>query len=239
MHVLPRRRMGAGSHGHKDFMAGGEPADAATVRDGETEDMLPAPGVQAPPTLHRVSRRPLGLAPVPLLGALLVAAVLLGIVLLALGAWLGGIVLLACALGLLALLLVAVEQEPDDPAASAAVTAAGRARSQTRLIGVAARAWSAAGLSVVRLSQRRYHLRWKLRRQLQPLGEAAYRGDEHRVELLKAQVRRIEEALHEADRESSEVLGAARAEVERERAPVKATEVLPAQPPAQKVLKQP
>jgi hypothetical protein len=155
------------------------------------------------------------------------AAAVLAIVLFAVGTWPAGIVLLACALGCLALLFVAVEREPDDPAAQLAVSAAERARSQTRLAGVAARAWSRAGLTVLRVRQRRYQLRWRLRRQLTPLGEAAYRGDAQRVELLKAQARRIEDELHDADLEGARAVGAARAEVDQERLVVQPTEALP------------
>lgn len=212
-------------------MRGDETINAARPRDGETEDMLPARGIQSPPTIHRVSRRPLGLAPVRLLGGGLLLALLLAILFIALGSWPVGIVLLACAVVLVALLLVAVEREPDDPAAQAAIIAADRARSQTRLIGVAARAWSRAGLAVVRFRQRRYRLRWRLRRQLEPLGEAAYRGDEDRVEVLKAQARRMEEALRQAERETAAAVQAARAEVERERAFSDPTRSLPVQDP--------
>lgn len=217
--------------------------DAGRAHDGETEDMLPARGVQSAPSLHRVNRRPFGVGPVPLLGGGLVAAAVVTIVLFAVGSWVGGIVLLACALGCLALLLVAVEREPDDPTAQLAVSAAERARAQTRLAGVAARAWSRAGVALVRVRHRRYRLRWRLRRQLTPLGEAAYRGDAERVERLKAEAWRIEAALQAADREGAHAVGAARAEVDRERLVVQPTEALPvADSPTrgdQSVLKQP
>jgi hypothetical protein len=208
-----------------------ETINRARTRDGETEDMLPLRGVQSPPTLHRVNRRPLGLAPVRLLGGGTLLALLLAIVFFALGSWPVGLVLLACAVALVALLLVAVEREPDDPAAQAAIIAADRARSQTRLIGVAARAWSRAGVTVVRFRQRRYRLRWRLRRQLEPLGEAAYRGDEDRVEILKAQARRMEDALRQAERETAAAVQAARAEIERERAFSDRTQSLPVHDP--------
>jgi septal ring factor EnvC (AmiA/AmiB activator) len=84
---------------------------------------------------------------------------------------------------------------------------------------------------VVRFRQRRYRLRWRLRRQLEPLGEAAYRGDEDRVEVLKAQARRMEEALRQAERETAAAVQAARAEVERERAFSDPTRSLPVQDP--------
>jgi hypothetical protein len=221
-------------------MAIREPTHEVRTRDGETEDMLPARGTHAPPSIHHVSRRPLGIGPVSLLGGGLLALVLLAIMLLALGTWIVGIVLLACSVALFALLLVAVEREPDDPAARAAVTAADRARSQTRLIRVAARAWSHAGVALLRVTQRRYRLRWQIRRQLEPLGEAAYRGDDARVERLRAEALKLEAALHETQREGSEVLDAARVEVERERSTSGVTQTMPAVEPEdlpQRVLK--
>lgn len=204
---------------------------AAPSRDGETEDMLPARGAQSPPTIHRVNRRPLGIGPVPLLGGGLFLALVLAVVLVAVGAWPAGILLLACAVVLVALLLVAVDREPEDPAAQAATLAADRARSKTRLIGVAARAWSRAGLAVVRFRQRRYHLRWRLRRQLQPLGEAAYRGDEERVEALRSKARQMEDALRQAERDTAAAVEAARVEIERERGFSQPTQSLPVQDP--------
>jgi hypothetical protein len=220
-------RIGERRDGHKQAMARYRPAHAAPARDGETEDMLPTRRMQWPPTLHRVNRRPFGVGPVPLLSAGLGAAAILAIILFALGSWVAGVVVLACGLGCLALLLVAVEHEPNDPAARLAVSAAERARSQTRLLGVAARAWSRAGLVVLRVRHRRYRLRWRLRRQLTPLGEAAYRGDAERLEMLKAQAQQIEAALRDADRDGARAVGAARAEVDRERQVAQPTEVLP------------
>lgn len=213
-----------------------EPGESNPTRDGETEDMLPTRGVQSPPRIHRVSRRPLGIGPLSLVAGALGAVLLLAVILLALGSWLVGVVLLACALVLLALLLVAVEHEPDHPAARVASTAADRARSQARLLGVAARAWSRAGLTLVRLRERRYRLRWRLRRQLQPLGEAAFQGDAARVERLRAQAHGLEADLHEVERESSEAVEAARSEIERERAPTQATQALPVQEPPETVV---
>jgi hypothetical protein len=157
-----------------------------SARDGETVDMLPARGRQSAPTIHQVNRRPFGIGPVPLLGGGLLAVIVVAAVLFALGSWIPGIILLAGAVVLVALLLVALEREPDDPAARVALSAADHARSQTRLAGVAARAWSRAGLTLLRVSRRRYRLRWQLRRQLEPLGEAAYQGDEPRVARLRA-----------------------------------------------------
>ncbi len=196
-------------------------------RDGETEDILPVRGLQSPPSIHRVNRRVLGVGPVSLLGGALLAMVLVVVILLALGAWVPAVVLLACSLAFLALLLVAFEREPDDPGARFAAAAAERAGYQTRVLGVAARAWSRAGLVLLRTSHRRYRLRWQLRRQLEPLGEAAYRGDEARLEVLKAKARRLEQALHHAERQGEQAVGTARAEVERERAPLQPTENLP------------
>jgi uncharacterized protein (DUF58 family) len=101
-----------------------ETINPSRTRDGETEDMLPVRGIQSPPTIHRVNRRPLGLAPIRLIGGGFLLALLLAIVFIALGSWPVGIVFLACAVVLVALLLVAVEREPEDPAAQAAIIAA-------------------------------------------------------------------------------------------------------------------
>jgi len=208
-------------------MARDESTEAISSRDGVTEDMLPARGLQSPPRIHTVSRRPLGVGPVSWLGGATLAMLLVALILLATGSWLVAVVLLACALVLLALVVVAVEHEPDDPAARLATAAAERASSRTRVLGVAARAWWRAAVVVLRVAQRRYRLRGQMRRHLEPLGEAAYRGEEARVEALKSKTRRVEEALREAERQAEQAVGAARAEVERERIPVQATRTLP------------
>jgi hypothetical protein len=208
-------------------MAQDIPSGAPPSRDGETEDMVPVRGVQSPPTIHRANRRPLGVGPASWLGGVLLVALVVALVLLFTGAWPVAAVLIACALIALALLLVAVEREPDDPAARLAVAAADRAVSHTRLLRVAAGAWSRAGLALVRINQRRYRLRWQLRRQLQPLGEAAYRGEDDRVQRLRAEAQQLERQLHDAQREGSHALGAARAAVERERVPLQATQAFP------------
>jgi len=210
-----------------------ESVEAISNRDGETEDMLPARGLQSPPSIHTVNRRPLGVGPVSLLGGVLLAIVIVALILLVSGSWVAGVVLLAAALVLVALLLVALEHEPDDPAARLANVAAQRAGEHTRVVGAAARAWSRAGFVVLRVAQRRYRLRWQMRRQLEPLGEAAYRGEEDRLEQLKARARQVEIALHEAEREAERAVDAAREEVERERRPVQATEILPIVEPAE------
>jgi hypothetical protein len=221
------KRVAAVHGGHNRSVSQGQPGEAEPIRDDDTRDIIPVRGVQSPPTIHHASRRPLGLGPVPLLGAGLLAALLLGVVLIVIGAWPVGVALLACATVVAALLLVAVDREPNDPAAQVAAAVAERARSHTRLIAVAARAWSRAAVAVVRFRQRRYRLRWRFRRQLEPLGEAAYRGEEDRVELLRARAREAEEALRQTELGSAAAVEAARAEIERERAPAAPTRALP------------
>jgi type IV secretory pathway TrbD component len=213
-------------------MAGGEQRlDAplgAAARDGETEQMLPQREVQFPPTIHRAHRRPLGVGPAPLLAGLSAGALILAIVMFALGAWIAGLVFLVLAATGAGLFLVAVRREPDSQSARLANTAGDRANGFVRLIAVTSQAATRAGVELAKAWHRRQRLRLQLRRRLTPLGEAVYRDDRAEAARLKAQAHELDEALHEEERRAAEAMAALRGQIERERATTQSTQTFQA-----------
>jgi hypothetical protein len=203
---------------------------------GETLELTPEPVVpdpaldpdqvqtDAPPTLHHVHRRPFGIHPVPLLGGLGSLALLAAIVLLAAGSLVGGLIVLVLAAASLTLFFAGVRREPDAPAARGTLSVIDRSRSLTRLVAVAIRAWGRGGLGLLRIRRRQHRLRSELQDRLRPLGEAAYREDEERVERLKRRAAEIEQRLKEAAREASAMIASTRQEIDDERAIVAPTE---------------
>lgn len=201
--------------------------DRTPTRDGHTEDMLPRREVEFAPTVHRVHRRPFGLGPAPLLAALGGVMFVIALVLFALGSWVAGTVFLVMAGVAVCLLLVAIRREPEAQTSRLAITAADRADGFARLTAAAIRAGAPAGLELARLWGRRRRLRFELRRQLAPLGEAIHLGDEERALRLKAQADELGQSLRETDRRAAEAAAALRRQIERERAASQGTQQLP------------
>lgn len=212
------------------------PACGAAQAAGETlefpdEAIIADPAVavsatETPPTVHRIHRRPLGIHPVPLLGALGTVALVVAIVLLAAGSLVGGLILLGLALALLTLFRAGVKSEPDAPTARLTLRTVDRCRSLARLAAVTIRASARAGLQLLQIRRRRRRLRSDLQHRLKPLGEAVHENDEHRVQVLKQQAAELDERLDETEREASAAISAALTEIKLERATSQPTQAL-------------
>jgi hypothetical protein len=183
-------------------------------------------------SFHRARPRSLGIELLPLLGAAEAAAAILTVLLFALGSWVAGIVLLVLTGALLVTFLAAARREPDSTLSRRALGGADRVQSLARLVLVGGTAAVRTGLRAVRVQQRRHRLRHELDRQLKPLGEAVYQGDDQRARAIKAQARRLERALAQTDRENAELFRHVRQELAEERAAVEATTQLPRPEPA-------
>jgi type IV secretory pathway TrbD component len=190
--------------------------------------MLPEREVQFAPTIHRAHRRPLGVGPAPLMAGLSAGALLLAIVLFALGAWIAGLVFVVLAATGAGLFLVAVRREPDSHSARLANTAGDRANGFLRLITVTFQAAMRAGVELAHAWQRRQRLRLQLRRRLTPLGEAVYRDDLAKAARLKAQAHELDEEMREANRRAAQAMAALREQIEQERATTQGTQAFPA-----------
>jgi len=184
------------------------------------------PTVELPPHVHRAERRPFGLPPVPLLGALAPVLLIAGVVLLALGDWAAGIVFLFLAAGVAALFASGLRQEPESDTARFVRRVTARGRASLGFVGAACLTWTSAVAQLIGLRLRRLRLRRELRSRLAPLGEAVHREEVAQAEALKAKAAGLQRALEAAQRRESDVLSAARAKIQRERAPVQPTEVL-------------
>jgi septal ring factor EnvC (AmiA/AmiB activator) len=163
---------------------------------------------------------------VPLLGLVSAVVFVVGLILLLGGSVLSGLVLMAVTLALTALFRVATRDEPNSHTARLAVIAEDRARGHARLAAATGRAWSRAAPELVRIRARQQRLNRELKSRLAPLGEAVHRGDDQRVESLKAEADRLELAIEQAEREASAVREAVEHDVDRERAPILPTQAL-------------
>lgn len=190
---------------------------------------------QGGPSLHRAQRRPLGLEPLALLAGFETAGLLATVILFAIGAWIGGAILLAVSLVVLSLCVTAAHREPEAPLSRVILRGVDRVRSATRVAVVTIGTWVRAIVRLARVKQRRQRLRHELHRQLRPLGEAVYRGDDQRARALKAQARRIEHALAETERERVRLVQRVRTQLAvvrtRHATATQATATLRAQPP--------
>lgn len=180
----------------------------------------------SPPAVHHARRRPLGAHPVPLLGGLGGLALLLAIILFALGSLVGGLVLLALAIALLTLFAGGVRRDPDAPAAGLTLRAAARARSQRELVAVRGRTWASAGIELLRIRRRQHQLRAELKGSLTPLGEAIHRDEHERAQALKQEAAELEHKLEETERQAAAAIAAARHEIEERRRAIEPTQAL-------------
>lgn len=200
---------------------------------GNTRQLLPGGPVDAgsvdrsyAPTHHRVFRTAFGVGPVPLLAVVSVVVFLVGAILLLTGTVIAGLVLMALTVASTALFRVATQHDPNSHAARLATIAEDRARGRARLAAATGRAWSRAAPELVRIRARQQRLNRELNSRLAPLGDAVHRGDDQRVQSLKEEADRLEHAIEQAEHEASAVREALEQDVERERAPIVATQAL-------------
>ena len=196
----------------------------------DTIEILPRERHQElPPRLHHVQRRVVGVEVLPLALSATAVALALALALLIGGHLIAAIVLLVVAVVLGGFLRFGIRHEPRSEVARASLRASDRTRSRARLAVVAVRAWSGAAAEIVRERGRELRLRYRLRDQLRPLGEAVYRDQPERAEAIKAQAAALERELLDRRREAAAAVGAARGAIERERALIEPTESLPRQ----------
>lgn len=205
------------------------PVDPHLERIRTAEQELPAQlGRRRTASVHRIERRPLGVAPVPLLGGLALGALILAIVLGIAAGPIPGIGLLVVSAALFALLLTGVRRQPDSPISQVVSGLIVRTRDTASFSISSLGTWTTTGREIISLRARRFRLQRQLRRRLTPLGEAVHQSDAARAEELKAELADLQRQLEEARRHESAALTAAQSAVERERAPVQQTEVFSA-----------
>lgn len=188
-------------------------AETAETQPTEPRDRV---GVGAP--------RLFGAVPPSLALGLGIAGMILGIVLLATGSIVAGVIWVLAALSLLA---VGVDSARRWPASALPRLMATGAKAGVRGVGLArvsAGAWSDA-------SRRRLALRRELRRlrkrrdaEISVLGIAAYEEDAERVRALRGQIAELEGRIEGCERAMTEAVDRARDRVQRKRAEVQPTQ---------------
>ena len=193
-----------------------------------TRELLASQNPRPRASIHESHRRPLGAPPPAFLGALSLAALLLVLILLITGSWIGAIIALGAFIGLITLFIPAVRHDPNSQAARVTRRSVSNATNSARFAAVAARAWTHAGISLLHVKQRRLRLKRELHSQLAPLGQAVHRGDQARAEDLKARADELEQQLQDIDGNALAIVEGAREVVEREKATSQPTQTLPA-----------
>jgi hypothetical protein len=194
----------------------------------DTRELLASQDTRPRASIHESHRRPFGAPPPAFLGALSLAALLLVLILLLTGSWIGAVIALGAFIGLITLFIPAVRHHPDSQAARVTRRGVSNATNSARFAAVATRAWARAGISLLNIKQRRLRLKRELHSQLTPLGKAVHQGDRARAEDLKARADELEQQLQEIDANASAIVEGAREAVEREKATSQATQTLPA-----------
>jgi hypothetical protein len=199
-------------------------------KDSDTAEVeLPAEEpASVPATVYRVEPRLFGVASPALLGALSGVALLLSIVLYAVGDLAAGTVAFVLAVVLAGLFVVTATRDPRSALGRAVLGASAGMRAQARLAGVSLSAWSGAGREAVRLRRERWLLESRLRHVLRQLGEAVHRDEDERAAELKAEASALTAELERCDRELTAARRRAQRRVAGERLTSQRTGVFPA-----------
>lgn len=185
-------------------LAGSEPAAQRTVA---------SPIVPRPARRHRAGLPALLSLCAP--GAILAGTAL---ALLADDEWIAGFVLVGLALVYAALLLRAVDREPQAPLGVQALAVASRAQARARMGCISVTAWSRALRALLRARRHQQRLYAARKDRLAALGEAILRGDRAHAARLKAETRDLGAEMQARDHEASAAISCAREQIERERA---------------------
>lgn len=203
------------------------PLDPALAQVRAEEEELPAGMAQKPAaTMHRIERRPLGVAPIPLLAGLAGGALLLAIVMFAAVGWIPGFGLLLVSAALFGLLVAGVRRQPESATAQVLGGLLVRGRDMSGFALRSGRTWGRTGVELSSLRWRRVRLQRELRSLFIPLGEAVHHGDEERAAALKSEATLLQRQLDELGSREASLVSSAQSDLERERVPVQPTEVL-------------
>jgi hypothetical protein len=190
--------------------------DAADVR-------MHGRGGSPPLALTSADPRIFGLVPALPALALGLGAMVLGMVLIAVGRAPIGVVAVVLGAVLVAFALDSARRWPTSPLAQGLVRVADAIRSRLGLAGVFAGSWSEAVRELVRLRAELRALREERDGEQFELGGAAARGDEKEMEERRARISELEGRIEEAERAMTAAVESARARVGRERASIKRT----------------
>jgi hypothetical protein len=198
----------------------------ARLDAGETQAVPLPPTEPGPVPMRHVQVEPrlFGVIPPSLTLVLGSVLALVGIILLATGGLVSGLLVLVIAALLLTLFFGAAQHAPASPLATKALSAVDYVKSWAGFLGGSASAWSAAGREVLRLRAEIRGLRPQRDDVQFALGGAAYRENEAEAASLRAHLRDLDRAIAERESACERALARARKVSRRERVAVQATE---------------
>ena len=199
-----------------------------------TTDATPSSRPGAPRVrVASVEPRILGLMSPPVAVVVGSFALILGLILAASGAGVGGMILLFGGAVLVALAISAARRWPASALPRTAGAVADTVGERLGLARASAGAWSAASRERGKLEREIRELRDERRRQRADLGEAAYREEPAKIDRLRRRLGEIDRRIEGHREEMGQIDDQARERIERERAAVPNTQpfAVPEAPP--------
>jgi hypothetical protein len=202
------------------------PACGAPVASGDTvrAEAPPHEPEPAPANVQRSSTRWFGLTPPTLVLVVAVLLTAVAVVLLVLGSWVAGLLVLGLALLCAAAFLEAGRRKPDTAVAQSSVGAVETLRARAGFTAQSLRARSSAHREVARRRTEAMQLAGERERVLRALGEAVHRGGDGAAE--RARLQELDERLAELEREIGAIAAETRNRMEEARLEVQKTEVV-------------
>lgn len=197
----------------------------SAVQSGDTvrADVPPNETGPVPVTVAHAAPRWFGLTPPTALFALAAVLLVVAVVLLVVGSWVAGLVLLGLALLFGAGFLEAGRRKPDAPIVTASVEAVDSARARAGYTAQAFLTRSSARREIARRRNEAMSLAGERNRLLRELGAAAYAGADESSE--RAAIAALDERIAALEREATEIAASAQERVQAARRQVQPTEV--------------
>jgi hypothetical protein len=195
------------------------------VQSGDTAraEVPPHETEPVPVTVARATPHWFGLAPPTALFALAAVLLVVAVVLLVLGSWVAGLILLGLALLFAAGFLEAGRRKPDAPIVTASVGAVDSARARAGYTAQAFLTRSSARREIARRRGEAMRLGGERDRLLRELGAAVYVGADESAE--RDAIAALDERIAGLEREASEIATQAQERVQAARLQVQPTEI--------------
>ena len=195
------------------------------VRSGDTvrAEVPPNETGPVPVTVAHATPRWFGLAPPTALFALTVVLLVVAVVLLVIGSWVAGLVLLGLALLFAAGFLEAGRRKPDTPIVTASIGAVDSARARAGYTAQAFLTRSSARKEIGRRRGEAMRLQGDRERLLGQLGAAVYAGADGAAE--RESITALDERIAGLEQEASEIAASAQERVQAARRQVQPTEI--------------
>jgi len=201
--------------------------------DAPADDLpVEEPGAAVPVKVREAEPEYFGLGAPALVFGVAVVLLVLAVLLLALGNWVAGLLLLAASFLLFPAFLAGVRRWPESAIAQLSLRTADRARDEASVAAETISTWSRAGREVVRRRKEQFGLRRELDDKLRELGRSVLEAD-GATPALTAQARELDERLRTSEQELAQTLASARRHVRSERAAISSTKVLRAEEAAE------